>query len=229
MEECAMKSMKEMLQKTALTAVLAGLAAFGASAQTSKPADPGANAGGQNPPSSTSDKMSSQSDKSSSQLDPADRTFVKKAAQGGLAEVELGKLATEKASSDEVKKFGQRMVDDHSKANDQLKQVASKLGVNVPDKLSPKDQATKDRLSKLSGEQFDAAYMRDMVKDHTKDVAEFRHESEKAKNDEVKNFASQALPTLEDHLKQAKSISPKEKREARNESKGKPSPARPQR
>jgi putative membrane protein len=174
--------------------------------------------------------MSSQSGKqNSSQLDAADRTFVRKAAEGGLAEVELGKLATEKASSDDVKKFGQRMVDDHSKANDQLKQVASKVGVNVPDKLSPKDQATKDRLSKLSGEQFDAAYMRDMVKDHTKDVMEFRHESEKAKNDDVKNFASQTLPTLEDHLKQAKGIAPKEKREARNENKSKPSPARPQR
>ena len=225
-----MKSIKDILQGTALTAALAGLVTLAAVAQTSKPADPGANVGEQNPQSTSKpDKMSSQSDKSSSQLDAADRTFVRKAAKGGLAEVELGKLATEKASSDEVKKFGQRMVDDHSKANDQLKQLASKLGVNVPEKLSPKDQATKDRLSKLSGEQFDAAYMRDMVKDHTNDVVEFRHESQKAKNDDVKNFASQTLPTLEDHLKQAKSISPKEKREARNENKGKPSPARPQR
>jgi len=226
-----MTTIQDVVQRAVLTLAFAGVVNLGAVAQTSKPADPGANAGGQDPAStSKSDKMSSQSGKqNSSQLDAADRTFVRKAAEGGLAEVELGKLATEKASSDDVKKFGQRMVDDHSKANDQLKQVASKVGVNVPDKLSPKDQATKDRLSKLSGEQFDAAYMRDMVKDHTKDVMEFRHESEKAKNDDVKNFASQTLPTLEDHLKQAKGIAPKEKREARNENKSKPSPARPQR
>ena len=158
-----------------------------------------------------------------------DQAFMMKAAQGGMAEVQMGNLAKDHAANQAVKDFGQRMVDDHSKANDQLKQVASKVGVTLPDKLNPKDQATKDRLSKLSGEQFDAAYMRDMVKDHTKDLAEFRHQSQSAKNDDVKNFAAQTLPTLQDHLQQAKSIAPKEKREARNESKGKPSPAKLQR
>src|SRR5205823_13732746 len=129
---------------------------------------PGANAGGQDPAStSKSDKMSSQSGKqNSSQLDAADRTFVRKAAEGGLAEVELGQLATQKASSDDVKKFGQRMVDDHSKANDQLKQVAAQEHIDLPTEPSAKDKATKARLEKLSGEQFDRAYMRDMVKDH---------------------------------------------------------------
>ena len=151
-----------------------------------------------------------------------DQHFVKKAAEGGLAEVELGKLATEKASSDEVKKFGQRMVDDHSKANDQLKQLASSKGIEVPTDLSAKDKATKERLSKLSGEQFDKAYMKDMVKDHTQDVSEFKKESTSAKDPDVKNFASQTLPTLEDHLKQARSIAPKENKEARMEKKSKP-------
>jgi putative membrane protein len=146
---------------------------------------------------------------SSSKLAPSDRTFIKKAAQGGLAEVELGKLATEKAASPEVKQFGQRMVDDHSKANEQLKQVASEKGVAVPEKLSPKDAATKARLEKLSGKAFDRAYMHDMVVDHTKDVSEFRMEAKNAKDPDVKNFASQTLPTLEDHLKEAKSIAPK--------------------
>src|SRR5207302_11467093 len=107
----------------------------------------------------------------------ADKTFVKKAAAGGLAEVELGQLATEKASSEDVKKFGQRMVDDHGKANDQLKQVASEEHITLPEGLSAKDKATKDRLEKLSGAQFDRAYMRDMVKDHRQDVAEFEHAS----------------------------------------------------
>ena len=106
------------------------------------------------------------------------------------------------------KKFGQRMVDDHTKAGDQLKEVASSKGISVPDKLSAKDEATKMRLSKLSGEQFDKAYMSDMVKDHTQDVADFRRESKSGMDPDVKNFASQTLPTLEDHLRKAKEIAP---------------------
>jgi len=143
-----------------------------------------------------------------SQLNMADRKFVKDAAQGGMAEVELGQLAAEKASSDDVKKFGQRMVDDHSKANEDLKQLATKKGVHVPQELSVKDKATKARLSKLSGEQFDKAYMANMVRDHKKDVAEFKRETESAKDPDVKNFATSTLPTLEDHLKQAQSLAP---------------------
>jgi putative membrane protein len=139
----------------------------------------------------------------------SDRTFMRKAAEGGKAEVELGKLAQEKASSSEVKQFGERMVNDHTKAGDQLKQVAEKEGVTLPDKLNAKDAATKARLEKLSGEAFDRAYMQDMVKDHTQGVAEFRTEARNGKDPEVKNFASQTLPTLEDHLKEAKSIAPK--------------------
>ena len=158
----------------------------------------------------SNDTMASGNSASSSgKLAAADRQFIKKAAEGGLAEVQLGQLATEKADSQDVKQFGQRMVDDHTKANDQLKQVASQKGVTVPDKLSPKDAATKARLEKLSGKAFDRAYMRDMVMDHTKDVSEFRMESKNAKDPDVKNFASQTLPTLQDHLKEAKSIAPK--------------------
>jgi putative membrane protein len=156
-----------------------------------------------------SETPSGNSASSSSALSASDQQFIKKAAEGGLAEVQLGQLATEKASSPEVKQFGQRMVDDHSKANDQLKQVASQKGVTVPDKLNAKDAATKAKLEKLSGEAFDRAYMKDMVTDHTKDVSEFKMASKNAKDPDVKNFASQTLPTLEEHLKQAKSIAPK--------------------
>jgi putative membrane protein len=81
--------------------------------------------------------------------------------------------------------------------------------VSLPTKLDAKDAATKARLEKLSGKAFDRAYMRDMVLDHTKDVREFRMESKTAKDSSVKNFAAQTLPTLEDHLKEAKSIEPK--------------------
>src|SRR6202050_1959016 len=106
----------------------------------------------------------------SSSVSPADKKFVREAAQGGMAEVELGKLAVQNASSDDVKKFGQRMIDDHRKTNDKLKEVASKEGITLPNSLAATDQAIKTRLSKLSGDQFDKAYMKDMVRDHKKDV-----------------------------------------------------------
>ena len=138
----------------------------------------------------------------------ADKTFVRKAAEGGLAEVELGQLAAQKASNEEVKQFGQRMVDDHSKANDQLKQVAAQEHINLPTEPSAKDKATKARLEKLSGEQFDRAYMRDMVKDHRTDVAEFAHEAKMGKDPAVKSFAESTLPTLREHLKLAEKTAP---------------------
>src|SRR5690242_9473059 len=88
----------------------------------------------------------------------SDQHFMKKAAQGGMAEVELGQLAVQKASSDQVKQFGQRMVDDHTKANDQLKQLAAQEHVQLPTQPAAKDKATKARLEKLSGKEFDQAY-----------------------------------------------------------------------
>lgn len=146
--------------------------------------------------------------KTSAGFTAADSTFVKKAASGGLAEVELGQLAVQKASSPEVKQFGQRMVDDHTKANNELKEVAAQDHIVLPQSMSAKDKATKASLEQLSGDQFDRAYMEDMVKDHKKDVAEFERESKTAMDPAVKSFAQQTLPTLRDHLKQAEKIAP---------------------
>ena len=162
-----------------------------------------------------SNQASTSSGKQSAGMGDTDSTFVKKAAQGGMAEVELGQLATRKASSEEVKKFGQRMVDDHSKANEQLKQVAAEKNIDVPQQLDAKDKATKARLEKLSGERFDKAYMKDMVRDHQKDVAEFQRASKIAKDPAIKNFAQQTLPTLQDHLKEAQKIAPKQQQAER--------------
>jgi putative membrane protein len=139
----------------------------------------------------------------------ADATFATKAAQGGLAEVELGKLAKDKAQSDDVKQFGQKMVDDHSKANDDLKQVAQKNNMTLPTDVSAKDKATMDRLSKLSGAAFDKAYMRNMVTDHTKDSAEFHTEASSGTNPDLKDFAGKYSPTIDEHLKMAKDINSK--------------------
>ena len=199
--------MREFIRNTVLAGTVIGLMSLGAAAQSSDKA-----AG-----SSQDSSKSTSSASGSSQLSAADQTFVKKAAQGGMAEVELGKLATQKASSEDVKKFGQRMVDDHTKANDQLKQIAGTKGVTLPTELDSKDQALKDRLSKLDGEKFDQAYMKNMVRDHTKDVSEFRKESTSGKDSDLKSFASQTLPTLEDHLKEAKNIAPKQDKQAMKE------------
>jgi putative membrane protein len=135
-----------------------------------------------------------------------DDTFVKKAAQGGMAEVKLGQLAQSNGSNDAVKQFGQRMVTDHSKANHQLKDAASKENITVPADISAKDQATYDSLAKLSGPVFDKAYARDMVTDHEKDIADFNKEATSGQKDSIKSFASETLPTLKDHLKQAREM-----------------------
>ena len=136
----------------------------------------------------------------------SDTQFAKKAAQGGMAEVKLGQLAQEKGTSDTVKKFGQRMVEDHTKAGDELKRAAAQDNITLPDTISAKDKATYDELSKLSGAAFDRAYARDMVKDHEEDIADFNKEANGGKNAAIKDFATQTLPTLQDHLKEAKEM-----------------------
>jgi len=140
-----------------------------------------------------------------SKMSSADKSFVQKATIGGLAEVEFGKLAQQKGSSDQVKQFGSRMVEDHSKANDELKQIVSSQGISAPTELDAKHKSTMAKLDKLSGQQFDRAYMSDMVKDHKEDVALFRKESSSGKDSDLKSFAAKTLPTLEDHLKMAQS------------------------
>ena len=134
----------------------------------------------------------------------ADEAFVMKAAKGGMAEVELGKLAAEKGMSPGVKKFGQRMADDHGKAGDELKTLAQNKHITLPADIDPKDKALRARLIKLSGAAFDHAYMQAMVADHVKDVNEFKMEAKAGKDPDVKAWAAKTLPTLQDHLKQAR-------------------------
>jgi len=158
----------------------------------------------QDSPASKKDSEMSATAKSKPAM--ADTHFAKEAAQGGMAEVKLGQLAQEKGSNDAVKKFGKRMVDDHSKAGGKLKDVASKEKISLPKDISAKDQATYDRLAKLNGAAFDRAYAKNMVADHQADVAAFRKEANTGKNDSLNGFASETLPTLEDHLKDAKEM-----------------------
>jgi putative membrane protein len=143
------------------------------------------------------------SDRTTPYAKMSDATFVMKAARGGMAEVELGKLAVEKAGSDEVKKFGQRMVDDHSKANDELKILARNKHITLPTEVDPREQALHDRLAKLSGTEFVRAYMQAMLLDHRQDMSEFGMEAKMGKDADVKGWAAKTLPTLEEHLKLA--------------------------
>jgi putative membrane protein len=141
----------------------------------------------------------------------SDHRFATEAAQGGMAEVELGRLAQQKASSEDVKRFAQRMVDDHSKANDQLKQAAQQSGITLPADSASKHKASMARLQKLSGEAFDRAYMQNMVQDHKKDLAEFQKEANQGSDPNIKQFAQNTLPTLQEHLKLAEDVSGKAK------------------
>jgi putative membrane protein len=139
-------------------------------------------------------------------LGSADRKFVMEAAMGGMAEVELGRLAAERGSSDAVKQFGQRMVDDHSRANSELMQLASSKGITLPVGLDAKHQALMTKMSALSGAAFDRAYAKEMVKDHNKDVALFQREATRGADSDLKAFAQKTLPTLQEHLSMARSL-----------------------
>jgi putative membrane protein len=147
--------------------------------------------------------LAAETKSSSGKLSSADSNFVKEAAQGGMMEVELGKVAQEKASDEKVKEFGKRMETDHSKANDDLKEVASKKGIQISSDLDKKHKSKVDKLSKLSGAQFDRQYMQEMVSDHKTDIKEFQRQADKGKDADLKRFASETLPTLKEHLQLA--------------------------
>jgi putative membrane protein len=140
-----------------------------------------------------------------------ENSFLMKAAQGGMAEVELGRLAAEKAQNAEVKKFAQKMIEDHSNANTELKSLATKKGVTVPSDVGAEHKASMDKLKNLSGAEFDKAYVAAMVEDHKKDVAEFEKESTGASDADVKAFAAKTLPTLKMHLEMIQAIQAKMK------------------
>lgn len=139
-------------------------------------------------------------------LSAADRAFMTEAAQGGLAEVQLGQLASQRAASNTVKQFGQRMVQDHTQANTQLQQLATQKGVTLPTTINKENEQVRQRLTKLSGANFDREYMNHMVKDHEKDVSLYQREAQEGQDPDVKAFAAQTLPILQEHYQQAQSI-----------------------
>jgi putative membrane protein len=136
----------------------------------------------------------------------SDAQFAAEAAQGGLAEVQLGRLAEQKSENQSVRAFARRMVTDHKKANEKLERVATQANITLPEGLDKESKQTYDKLSQLSGSAFDRAYAEQMIKDHKKDVSAFKKETSDGKNETIKAFANETLPSLQDHLKVAREM-----------------------
>lgn len=135
--------------------------------------------------------------------------FLVEAASGGLYEVEMAKLAQQKAKSQEVKDFANHLLENHSKANEKLKQLASSKGINVPTAMGDEEQRKYNQFSEKETEDFDEDYIEQMVQDHKKDVSDFEEASEDLDDPDVKAFASTTLPTLKEHLGQAEQLEEK--------------------
>jgi putative membrane protein len=136
-------------------------------------------------------------------LSAKDKSFMKEAAQGGMMEVDMGKMAQQKGKSDDVKKFGSRMVADHTKANAELMGIAKKKGVDL--------SKEKAKMKKLNDANFDKEYVNAMVKDHEEDLAAFRAEAKNGSDADVKAFASKTSAMIQKHLDMAKAAQAKMK------------------
>jgi len=135
-----------------------------------------------------------------------DKHFVETALKGGMAEVELGKLAADKGASEDVKQFGQRMVADHEKLSEKMKAVAGQIGVTPPSMTAVSDMAEKTELEVLSGKSFDDAYIKAMLKDHQQDLDDFKKESASASSPAVKRAARQGETVISEHLAMIRKI-----------------------
>ena len=134
-----------------------------------------------------------------------DMTFMTKAAQGGMMEVQLAQMAQQKAASDEVKAYARKLEDDHGKANEQLKKIAQERNVQLPSDIGQHQQQVA-KFQNLSGEEFDRAYMKMQVQHHKKDIAEFRKYQTRGMDTDLKEFASAQLPLLQQHYEQAQQL-----------------------
>ena len=151
----------------------------------------------------TTDTTQTGTTATASPLPEADQTFVETAAQDSIAEIDLGELAKERAQSDEVKQFAQRMIDDHGKANEQLEEIAKNKGAVTPTEAGEEHSKVRAELAELEGEEFDQKYMAAMAEEHQKAVDLFQKQAEEGEDPELKSFAEQTLPIIKEHLTQA--------------------------
>jgi putative membrane protein len=176
----------------------------GGAGQMQQPAQPG---GANTPSMQQQQQQMGANGTGATNAGPAmDKTFVKKALEGNMAEIQMGQLALQKSNDDQVKQFAQRMVDDHGKMQDQLKPVAEKMGVKVPDGPPKGDMKKMDKMKSLSGDAFDQAYIKDMVKDHKKDSSDFKQEAQSTQNPQLKQLATEGGQTIDSHLQQIQQI-----------------------
>ncbi len=132
--------------------------------------------------------------------------FLQKAAEGQQVEIAFGQLAAERAGAEEVKEFAVQMMDDHRKTSVEIRQLASKEGVTLPGELTGKHKNKKEEFARLSGTDFDRAYMRYMLRDHMKDVKEFERSAKAIKDPQVQRWAEGTLPLLKQHLRKAQQV-----------------------
>ena len=135
--------------------------------------------------------------------------FAVEAANGGMMEVELGKIAQDNASSPRVKAFGAMMVKDHTEAGDNLKQIATSLNIALPDSVSNDSRKEIDHMKMKKGKEFDKAYVSMMLDDHKNDIAEFRKCADNCSDSTIKSFAANTLPVLVKHLDSIQAIAGK--------------------
>jgi putative membrane protein len=139
-------------------------------------------------------------------LSTSDATFMTAAARGGMAEVQLGQLAQRNGSSAAVKRFGQRMVDDHGRSNQEMMALAQRKEITPPSSVGAEHQSTYDDLAQLRGRAFDRAYAQAMVKDHQEDLQAYQEEAANGTDPDVKAFAARHVPLLQEHLRMAQSL-----------------------
>ena len=123
-----------------------------------------------------------------------------------MGEVILGKLAAERAVSDEVKQYGQMLVEEHTKANNELKQLAARKGVTLPKDTDAKHKALRARLGQIPGRRFDRTFIREMIADHANTVSLFQRQERQGQDPDLKDFATKHLPTIEEHLQMARQL-----------------------
>lgn len=139
----------------------------------------------------------------------SDEIFVKKAGSSGMAEVEIAKIGQMKATNPEVKMFADRLVTDHTRANEELKAAAREAGIELPAKPEAEHQKHIDMFREYKGENFDRDFVKHMVDSHEKGVKLFTRASTECKNPKLKEFATKTLPTLKEHLEIAKRLQTK--------------------
>jgi len=170
---------------------------------------PGAAVGstpGTTPIPSPEDQLGNMGGMSAAQQAAIDKIFLKKAMQGSLAEVQLGELTLQKSNNDQVKQFARKMIDDHTKLNEQMKPIAQQLSVEIPTEVSKKDKSLMSKMQGLSGPAYDQAYIKDTVKGHKEDLSSFQMEASRGHDPTVKDAALQGSKTISEHLQMAQQL-----------------------